>query len=45
MRPNRAVVEAGKAIKDFEREAAPNLAQLEAASKAYLDSLKSSNAR
>jgi hypothetical protein len=44
MRTNRAV-DAGKAIKDFEREAAPNLAQFEVASKAYLDSLKSSNER
>ena len=38
---NRAVVDAGKAIKDYEHVAAPNLAQLEAASKAYIDSLKS----
>jgi hypothetical protein len=42
---NRAVVDAGKAIKDYEQKAAPNLAQLEAASKAYIDSLKSSGAR
>lgn len=38
---NRAVVDAGKAIKDYEHKVAPNLAQLEAASKAYIDSLKS----
>jgi hypothetical protein len=40
---NRAVVNAGKAVKDYEHKAAPNLARLEAASKAYLDSLKSSD--
>ncbi len=40
---NRAVVDAGKAVKDYEHKAAPNLARLEAASKAYLDSLKSSD--
>ena len=42
---NRAVVDAGKAIKDYEHVAAPNLAQLEAASKAYIDSLKSFNSK
>ncbi len=42
---NRAVVDAGKAIKDYEHVAAPNLAQLEAASKAYIDSLKSFNTK
>ena len=42
---NRAVVDAGKAIKDYEQKAAPNLAQLAADSKAYIDSLKSSDAR
>lgn len=31
--------------KDYENEAAPNLSQLEAASKAYLDSLKSSDGK
>ena len=42
---NRAVVDAGKAIKDYEQQADPNLAQLEADSKAYIDSLKSSDAQ
>ena len=42
---NREVVDAGKAIKDYEQKAAPNLVQLEADSKAYIDSLKSSDAR
>jgi hypothetical protein len=42
---NRAVVDAGRAITDYEHKAAPNFAQLAAKSKAYLDSLKSSNAR
>lgn len=42
---NRAVVDAGKAIKDYEEKADPNLALLAAASKAYLDALKSSNER
>jgi hypothetical protein len=42
---NRAVVDAGKAIKEYEEQAAPNLAQLAADAKAYLDSLKSSGAR
>lgn len=37
---NRAVVDAGKAVKDYEQQADPNLAQLEAKSKAYMDSLK-----
>ncbi|WP_146526945.1 hypothetical protein [Novipirellula artificiosorum] len=41
---NRAVVDAGKAIKDYEHQAPPNLDQLEAASKVYIDSLKSSDA-
>ncbi|EMI19784.1 hypothetical protein RMSM_03294 [Rhodopirellula maiorica SM1] len=41
---NRAVVDAGKAIKDYEHQASPGLTQLEAASKAYIDSLKSSDA-
>ena len=42
---NRAVVDAGKAIKDYELRAAPNLAQLAAAAKAYIDSLKPSGAK
>lgn len=33
---NKAVADAGRAIKDYEHQASPNLAQLEAASKAYL---------
>jgi hypothetical protein len=37
---NRAVVDAGKAIKDYERDAAPHLVTLETESKAYNDSLK-----
>ena len=41
---NRAVVDAGKAIKDYEQKAASRLAQLEADARAYIDSLKS-NAR
>ena len=35
---NRAVVTAGKAIKDYEHKADPNLAILEAASRAHIDS-------
>lgn len=42
---NRAVVDAGKAIKEYEQQAAPHLTELEAASKAYVDSLKSSKAQ
>lgn len=42
---NRAVVDAGKATKDYEQKAAPNLAQLAADAKAYVDSLKSSGAK
>ncbi len=42
---NRAVVDAGKAVKEYEQKAAPNLVKLEAASKAYLNSRKSSNAK
>lgn len=37
---NRAVVDAARAVREYEYKAAPNLAKLEAASKAYLDSLK-----
>jgi len=37
---NKAVVDAGKAIKDYERNADPNLRELEAASKAWINSLK-----
>ena len=37
---NRAVVDAGKAIKDYEQKIAPNLAQLAADAKAYTASLK-----
>lgn len=35
---NRAVVDAGKAVKEFEQQAAPSLVSLEAASRSYLDS-------
>lgn len=42
---NQAVVDAGKALKEYERKADPNLAKLEAASKAFLDTLKSRNSR
>jgi len=42
---NRAVVDAGKDIKDYEQKAAPNLAQLAVDAKAYVDSLKSCKAR
>lgn len=42
---NRAVVDAGRAIKDYEKEAAPYLAQLEAASKADIESPKASKER
>jgi hypothetical protein len=37
---NRAVVDAGKAVKDYEQKADPNLAQLAADAKSYTDSLK-----
>ena len=37
---NKVVVESSKAIKQYEYKADPNLAKLEAASKAYLDTLK-----
>jgi len=42
---NREVVDAGRAIKDYEQNAAPNLAQLAADAKAYIDSLKSSETK
>ena len=42
---NRAVVDAGKAIKDYELQADPEIALLAASSKAWSDSLKSSKAR
>ena len=42
---NRAVVDAGKAIKEYEHKAAPQLGQLEAAAKKYLESLKPSKAK
>ena len=42
---NRAVVDAGKAIKDYEQQAAPDLIQLAADAKAYSDSHKSSEAK
>ena len=42
---NKAVVDAGKAIKDYELQADPDLAKLAADSKAYVDSLKSSKAQ
>ena len=41
---NRAVVDAGKAIREYEQKAEPSLATLEAASKAYIDTLKFPNA-
>lgn len=40
-----ACVDAGKAIKGYEHKAHLNLAKLEDASKAYIDTLKSTNAR
>ena len=42
---NRAVVDAGKAIKTYERQAAPKLTQLAAEAKSHTDSLKSSGAK
>ena len=42
---NKAVVDALRAMKDYEHEAAPKLAELEAASKAYTHTLKSSNSK
>lgn len=42
---NSAVVNAGKAVKDYEQKADPNLAQLAADAKAYTDALKSSGAK
>ncbi|MBL6705016.1 MAG: hypothetical protein ISQ06_02815, partial [Planctomycetaceae bacterium] len=39
---NRAVVDAGKAVKDYEQKADPNLAKLAADAKTYTDSLKES---
>lgn len=42
---NRAVVDAGKAIKDYEEQAAPNLNQQAVEAKAYTDSLKSSEGK
>jgi hypothetical protein len=42
---NRAVVDAGKAIKEYEQKAAPNLPPLAAEAKSYTDSLKSSGAK
>jgi hypothetical protein len=39
---NKAIVDAGKAIKAYEEQAAPNLAQLATEAKTYTDSLKSS---
>ena len=39
---NRIVVSSGKAVKDYEQKAAPELVQLAAEAKAYTDSLKSS---
>ncbi|MFK8115675.1 MAG: hypothetical protein AB8B91_26000 [Rubripirellula sp.] len=41
---NREVVDAGKAIKDYEQKAAPELVQLADDAKAYIESLKSSEA-
>ena len=40
---NRAVVDAGKAVKDYEQKSAPDIVQLAADAKTYIDSLKSSN--
>ena len=42
---NKAVVGAGKAVKDYEQKADPSLAQLAADAKAYTDSLKSLEAK
>jgi hypothetical protein len=42
---NRAVVDAGKAIKAYEEQAAPNLTQIATEAKAYTDSLKSAGAK
>ena len=42
---NRAVVDAGKAVKDYEQKADPSLAQLAADAKASTDALKSSGAK
>lgn len=42
---NRAVVDAGKAIKDYELQADPDIAKLAARSKAFIDSLKSSEVK
>jgi hypothetical protein len=42
---NKAVVDAGKAVKEYELKADPNLVQLAADAKAYVDSLKSSDAK
>ncbi|MBL6705104.1 MAG: hypothetical protein ISQ06_03265 [Planctomycetaceae bacterium] len=42
---NRAVVDAGRAIKDYEQQADPNVTQLVEAAKAYTDSLKSSEVK
>lgn len=42
---NKAVVDAGKAIKAYEAQADPNLAQLAAEAKAYTDAKKSSGAK
>ena len=42
---NRAVVDAGKAIKEYEHKAAPQLVQLEAAAKKHLESLKPPKAK
>ena len=39
---NRAVVDAGRAIKDYEEKADPQLTKLADAAKAYTDSVKSS---
>ena len=39
---NKTVVEAGKAIKEYEAQADPDLAQLAAKARAYTESLKSS---
>ncbi len=42
---NRAVVNAGKAVKDYEQKADPNLARLAADAKAYTDALKASGVK
>ena len=42
---NKVVVDAGKAVKDYEHKTAPDLAQLAVDAKAYTDSLKPTEAK